>query len=102
MVQGNGMACVIEEDAKTLDFPLPTAEEAHHFRKVAKVADEITGERLLEICLSDGPEETPIRQLAEQKVKRDESQGALPPRRVQRALPPKKHTAIVGQASYRN
>jgi hypothetical protein len=63
-----GAACVIEESAKNFDFQLPTPEEIRFLRKVGKVADEITGGRFHEICMTDGPEEKRIRRLAEQKA----------------------------------
>jgi hypothetical protein len=97
-----GGACVLEEAAQYWGFSLPTAEECRHLRKVAKVADEITGGRFHEICMTDGPEEKRIRQLAEQKVKREEARRSLPPRNAQRVLPHKKQAALVGQASSRN
>jgi hypothetical protein len=65
------------------------------------VADEITGGRFDRICDEGGSEEKRMRLLAEQKVRRDEIRRSLPTRRVQRALPHKKHAAIVGQVSDR-
>jgi hypothetical protein len=97
-----GAACVIEESAKNFGTPLPTAEAVRHLRRVAEVAEEIAGGRFLEICTSDGPEEKRIRALAEKIVMREDGRKALPPRRVQRALPHKKHSALVGQVSGRN
>ncbi|HXN74375.1 MAG TPA: hypothetical protein VN861_17645 [Candidatus Acidoferrales bacterium] len=73
-----GAACVIEESAKGFGTDLPTAEEIRFRRKVGKVATEITGGRFHEICMTDGPEEKRIRQLAELRVKRQEARR-LPP-----------------------
>lgn len=73
-----GAACIIEESGKNFDFPLPTPEEIRFRRKVGKVADELTGGRFHEICMTDGPEEQRIRQLAEQKVKRQEARRLMP------------------------
>jgi hypothetical protein len=92
-----GMACVVEESAKNFDFPLPTPEEIRFGRKVVKAANEITGGRFHQICMTDGPEEQRIRRLAAQKVKRQEARRFLPPGRVQPALRQKKQTAIVNQ-----
>ena len=97
-----GTACAMEESARCFGTSLPTAAEYRHLREVATVADEMTGGRFLEICLNDGLEEKRIRQLAEQKVRRDEARRALPSGHVQRALPHKKQKAIVGPASNRN
>jgi hypothetical protein len=97
-----GMACALEESARCFGTSLPTAEEYRHLREVATVADEMTGGRFLEICLSDGPEEKRIRRLGEQKVRCDEARRALPSRHVKRALPQRRQTAIVGPASNRN
>jgi hypothetical protein len=82
-----GMACAIEESAKNFDFPLPTPEEIRFRRKVADAANEITGGRFHQICMTDGPEEKRIRQLAAQKVKRQEDRRLLSTSRIQRALP---------------
>jgi len=97
-----GGACAMETSANYFDIPLPTPDEVRHARKVAKVADEITGGRFHEICLTDGPEEKRIRHLAEQKVKREDGRRTLPPHRAQRALPHIKGKAMVGQVSSRN
>jgi hypothetical protein len=90
-----GMACAIEESAKNFDFPLPTPEEIRFRRKVAKVADEITGGRFHQICMTNGPEEQRIRQLAAQKVKRQEARQLLSTCREQQGLPHKKQPATV-------
>jgi hypothetical protein len=106
MLQGNmfrvayGAACVMEESAENFDIQLPTPEEIRFRRKVVKVADEITRGQFHEICMTDGPEEKRIRQLAAQKVKRQEARLLLHPHRVQRALLDK--TAILSQVSSRN
>jgi hypothetical protein len=92
-----GMACAIEESARCFGTPLPTAEEYRRLRRVAEVADEITGGRFHEICMNDVPEEKRIRQLAEKMVKREETRRLQPPRRSQRALPHKNQTAMVRQ-----
>jgi hypothetical protein len=84
-----GMARAIEESAKNFDFPVPTPEEIRFRRKVAKVADEITGGRFNQICMTDGPEEKRIRQLAEKKVKCQGARGFLPSASVQLTLPRK-------------
>jgi hypothetical protein len=97
-----GMACAMEESARFFGTPLPTAEEYRHLRRVAMVADEITGGRFHEICMNDSAEEKRIRELAEKMVKREETRRFLPTRRAQRALPHKKQRAIVGQSSSRN
>jgi len=97
-----GAACVIEESAKNFGTPLPTAADVHHLRRVAEVADEIARGRFHEICMSDGPEEKRIRELAERMVLREGGRKALPPRRTQRPLPHKKQTALVGQVSGKN
>jgi len=82
-----GAACAMEESAEGFDITLPTPEEIRFLRKVGKVADEITGGRFHEICMIGGPEEKRIRQLAAQKVKRQETRRLLPPGRVRTALP---------------
>jgi hypothetical protein len=82
-----GMACSMEESAKAFDIPLPTPEEICFRRKVAMAANEITGDRFLQICLVDGPEGNRIRQLAEKKVRLQEARRLLPKKCVQRALP---------------
>jgi len=97
-----GCACALEASAEAFGTPLSTPDEIHHDRKVVAAAEEITGGRFLEICDKGGPEEKRIRQLAEQKVKREESRRLLPPRRSQRSLPNKKQKAIVGQLNSRN
>jgi len=97
-----GAACVIEESAKNFGTPLPTAADVHHLRRVAEVADEIAGGRFHEICMSDGPEEKRIRELAEKIVMREDGRKTLPPRRTQRALPQKKQSALVGHVSGKN
>jgi hypothetical protein len=99
---GYGMACALEEAERCYGIPMPTPEEYRHLRRVAEVADEITGGRFHEICTNDVPEEKRIRHLAEQKVKREEARRLLPPGRAQRALPHKKQAAIVGQITSRN
>jgi hypothetical protein len=97
-----GCACALEASAEAFGTPLQTPDEIRHDRKVVAAAEEITGGRFLEICDEGGPEEKRVRQLAEQKVKREESRLLLPPRRAQRALPHKKQAAIVGQVSTRS
>jgi hypothetical protein len=97
-----GCACALEASAEAFGTPLATPDEIRHDRKVVAVAEEITGGRFLEICNEGGPEEKRIRQLAELRVKLEESRRFLPPRRSQRALPHKKQAAIVGQVSSRN
>jgi hypothetical protein len=92
-----GAACVMEESARVYGTELPTAEEWRHGCRVAEVADEITNGRFAQI--SDGSEEKRIRLAAEKIVKREEARKSLPPHRVQRALPRKKQTALVGQVS---
>jgi hypothetical protein len=82
-----GMACSMEESAAAFDIPLPTPEEIRFGRKVVKAANEITGGRFHQICMTDGQEEHRIRQLAAQKVKRQEARQLLSTGRVQRALP---------------
>jgi hypothetical protein len=97
-----GMACVIEESAKTFGISLPTAEEYRHLQKVARVADEIAGGRFHQICMTDGPEEKRIRQLAEHQVNREEARRSLPSHRTPRALPHKRQAALGGPLSSRN
>jgi hypothetical protein len=97
-----GCACALEESAEHFGTSLPTPEEIRHSRKVARVADQITGGRFHEICVTDGLEEKRIRQLAEKAVKHGDARRALPPRHTQRALPHKKQAAIAGQVSSRN
>jgi hypothetical protein len=46
-----GAACVLEESAENFGIQLPTPQQIHFRRKVAKVADEITGGRFHEICM---------------------------------------------------
>jgi len=107
MLQGNmfrvayGAACAMQESAKKFDIQLPTPEEIRFRRKVAKVADEITGGRFCQISLANGPEGNRIRQLAEKTVKRQEARQLRSPRRAQPALPRKKQTAILGEVSTR-
>jgi hypothetical protein len=95
-------ACVLEEGAKNFGTSLPTPDEVRHLRKVADVADEITGGQFHEICMRGGPEEKRIRQLADDLVKNREGSRSLPGHRAQRALPHKKHTGIAGQVIDRN
>ena len=97
-----GCACALEASAEAFGTPLSTPDEIRHDRKVVAAAQEITGGRFLELCDEGGPEEKRIRQLAEQKVKRDEARLLLPPRRSQRALQHRKQAAIAGQLSNRN
>lgn len=97
-----GCACALEESAENFGISLPTPEEIHHSRKVARVADQITGGRFHEICMTDGPEEKRIRQLAEEAVKHGDGRRALPLRHTQRALPHKKQAALAGQVTSRN
>jgi hypothetical protein len=59
-----GMACAMEESARIYGTPLPTAEEYRRLRRIAEVADELSGGRFHEICHQGGPEEKRIRQLA--------------------------------------
>ena len=47
------------------------------------------------VCMNDAPEEKRIRQLATDIVEGEEARRALPPHRVQRALPHKKQVALV-------
>jgi len=68
-----GAACAIEESAANYGFPLPTPKEVHHRRRVATVADEITGGRFHEICMNGGAEEKRVPQLGEQMTKSEES-----------------------------
>jgi len=65
-------------------FPLPTPEEIRSLRKVGEVADEMTGGRFHDICMTDGPEEERIRRLAAQKGERQEARQMPPHNRVQR------------------
>jgi hypothetical protein len=81
-----GAACVTEASAENFGTPLPTPEEVYQRRKVAKVAEEIAGGRFSQICLTDGPEEKRIRRLAEERVRREESQRSQPQLRTQRVL----------------
>lgn len=74
---GYQMACAIEASAECYGFPLPTPEEIRHQRRVAQVADQITGGDFHRICFADGAEEKRVRALAEQIVRREESQKAL-------------------------
>jgi len=97
-----GCACALEASAEAFGTPLPRPDEIRHDRKVVAAAEEITGGRFLEICDEGGPEEKRIRQLAEQRVKREEARKSLPPRRSQRALPHRKQASIAGQVSNRN
>jgi len=97
-----GCACALEESARHFGISLPTPEEIRHSREVARIADEITGGRFHEMCFTDGPEEKRIRQLAEQKVKREETRRSLPPGRTQRVLPHRKQPAMLGPLSSRN
>ncbi len=97
-----GCACALEASAEAFGTPLSTPDEIRHERKVVAAAEEITGGRFLEICDGGGTEETRIRQLAELRVKREESRRNLPPGPLQRALPRKKQAAIVGQLRSRN
>jgi hypothetical protein len=92
-----GAGCVMEESAENFGIQLPTPQEIRFRRKVVKVADEITGGRFHEICMTDGPEEKRIRQLAAQKVKRREARRLLPHGRDQQGLPHKKQTAMLDQ-----
>jgi hypothetical protein len=99
MLRGNmfqvayGAACVMEESADNFGIQLPTPQEIHFRRKVAKVADEITEGRFLQICMADGPEGNRIRQLAEKKVKRQEARRLLPTGSLQPLLPRKNQAA---------
>ena len=95
-----GAACAIEVSSECYGFPLPTPEEVRHLGRVAEVADEITEGRFQQICMTDGPEEKRIRQLAEKKVKREEARRSLAPRRAQRALPLSKHVSIARRGPF--
>lgn len=75
---GYGMACAIQASVECYGFPLPTPEDIRHGRRVAEVADQITNGNFSRICFADGDEEKRIRGLAEQIVRREESQKALP------------------------
>lgn len=88
-----GMACSMEASAESYGLTLPTPEEIRHLSRVAEVADEITAGRFHQICMTDGPEEKRIRQLAEKKVKCEEAGRSLSPREAQRALPRSKHAS---------
>ena len=94
-----GMACAIEESAKSFGTHLPTAEEHRHLRRVAEVAEEIAGGNFLQICLTDGPKEKRIRDLAEKKVRKEEARKSLPLSPKQRALPHKRQSALAAHAS---
>jgi hypothetical protein len=72
-----GMACVMEAHAETYGATLPTPEEFRHLRRVAQVADEITGERFGQICSTNPSEEKRIRDMAEKIVSHDENLRAL-------------------------
>jgi hypothetical protein len=75
-----GMACAMEESARIYGTPLPTAEEYRRLRRIAEVADELSGGRFHEICNQDGPEAKRIRQLAEEEVAREEARTPSPMR----------------------
>jgi hypothetical protein len=95
-------ACVLEEGAKNFGTSLPTPDEVRHLRKVAEVADEITGGQFHEICMRGGPEEKRIRQLADDLVKNREDSRSLPGHRSQLALPRYKQAAIADRLATRN
>ncbi len=80
-----GMACAIEESARVYGTPLPTAEEYRRRRRIAEVADELSGGRFHEICHQGGPEEKRIRQLAEEVVAREEAPTSSPTRTGKRS-----------------
>jgi hypothetical protein len=80
-------AVLLEEIQKNWGTSLPSAEEYRHLRKVAKVADKITGGRFGHICFTDGAEEQRIRRLADEMVRAEEARKSLPSRHAQRALP---------------
>jgi hypothetical protein len=63
------LARIAEERARIYGTKLLTPEEIRHAKKIAKIADEITGGRFNEICNSDAQEEKRIRALAEEKLK---------------------------------
>ena len=73
-----GMACAMEESARMYGTPLPTAEEYRRLRRIAEVADELSGGRFHEICHQGGPEEKRIRQSAEEAVAREEARTSSP------------------------
>jgi hypothetical protein len=97
-----GCACAMEAGAEAFGTSLPTPEEYRRLRRAVKVADEITGGRFDQLCMNDAPEEKRIRQQATDIVESEEAQRKLPPSRVQRALPPKKHVPTVRQVTPRN
>jgi hypothetical protein len=73
-----GAACAMEASAETYGTTLPTAEEFRHLRRVAQVADEITGGRFDQICAAGNrSEEKRIRDMAEKIVSHDEHLRAL-------------------------
>jgi hypothetical protein len=84
-----GMACALEESGRCFGTFVPTTEEYRRLRRVAKAADEIAEGRFSQICMNDSAEEKRIRQLAETMVKCEQTRRFLPPRRSQRALPPR-------------
>jgi hypothetical protein len=75
-----GMACAMEESARIYGTSLPTAEEYRRLRRIAEVADELSGGRFHEVCHQDGAEEKRVRQLAEEAVAREEARTLSPTR----------------------
>jgi hypothetical protein len=73
-----GMACAVEESATIYGTPLPTAGEYRRLRRIAEVADELSGGRFEEICRQGGAEEKRIRQLAEEAVAHEEARASSP------------------------
>jgi hypothetical protein len=96
-----GCACAMEAGAAAFGISLPTPNEVRHLRRVAEVADEITGGRFHQICMNDAREEKRIRQLVDQKVRSEAAQRSLPPSRAQQALTQKKQGPVC-QLSSRN
>jgi hypothetical protein len=80
-----GMSCAMEEWARVYGTPLPTAEEYRRSRRIAEVADELSGGRFHAICQQGGPEEKRIRQLAEEAVAREEAPTSSPTRTGKRS-----------------
>jgi hypothetical protein len=74
---GYEMACAMAANSEVYCIQLPTPEEIRHSRKVARVLDQITDGRFLQMSFADGAKQKRLRAVAKQIVRREESQKAL-------------------------
>jgi len=64
------LALLAEEKAEIYGFSLPTPAEARHSLAVARLADELSGGRLLELLSSDPDKAAEWRNMAEEKLRK--------------------------------